>query len=175
MNAALDVHYDKQIAYAACVEFLNWNDTDSVRTIVVSTKVLSNYRPGRFFERELPCLLAVLKKARRQYESIIIDGYVFLKAPVVNGLGAHLEKILPYSPKVIGVAKNPLRVSDRFVTIFRGKSKKPLFISSVNIAVEEAAELVSGMDGAFRIPKLLRSADKACRGGMIGRSARPPV
>jgi deoxyribonuclease V len=90
-------------------------------------------------------------------------------------LGAHLEKILPYSPKVIGVAKNPLRVSDRFVTIFRGKSKKPLFISSVNIPVEEAAELVSGMDGAFRIHTLIRLADKACRGGMRGRGARPPV
>ena len=164
MNAVLDVHYDKQIAHAACVEFLNWSDRAPVRTIVVSTEVLSDYRPGRFFERELPCLLAVLKKARRSFESIVIDGYVFLKAPAVNGLGAHLEQVLPYSPKVIGVAKNPLRVADRFVTVNRGKSKKPLFISSVNIPVKEAAKLVAGMDGAFRIPTLIRLADKAGRG-----------
>ncbi len=166
MKAVLDVHYDEQIAHAACVEFLKWNDTDPVRAITVSTRVLSDYRPGRFFERELPCLLTVLKRARRQYESLIIDGYVFLKEPVVNGLGAHLEQVLPYSPEVIGVAKNPLRVADRFVTITRGKSKKPLFISSVNIPVEEAAKLVAGMDGAFRIPTLIRLADKVCRGGI---------
>lgn len=166
MKAILDVHYDKQIAHAACVEFLGWTDTAPARTIVVSTGVSSVYRPGRFFERELPCLLAVLEKARSHYESLIVDGYVFLKAPLVMGLGAHLEKALPYSPIVIGVAKNPLRVADRFVTIFRGKSKKPLFISSVNIEVEEAAGLVAGMDGSFRIPTLIRSADRACRGRM---------
>ncbi len=175
MNAVLDVHYDKQIAYAACVEFLNWMDTTPVRTIVVSTGVSSVYLPGRFFERELPCLLAVLKRARRKYESLVIDGYVFLKEPVANGLGAHLEQVLKYSPKVIGVAKNPLRVADRFVTIFRGKSKKPLFISSVNIPVEEAAELVAGMAGPFRIPTLIRLADKACRGGSRGRGQMPLV
>jgi deoxyribonuclease V len=165
MKAVLDVHYDKQIAHAACIEFLNWSDKDPARTIVVPTGVPSAYRPGRFFERELPCLLAVLKKAGRRYEALIIDGYVFLKAPVLYGLGARLEQALPYSPKVIGVAKNPLRVADRFVAIHRGKSKKPLFVSSVNMPVKDAAGLVAGMDGPYRIPTLIRLADKACRGG----------
>jgi deoxyribonuclease V len=61
MNAVLDVHYDKRIAYAACVEFLNWTDTFPARTIVVSTEVFSVYRQGRFFERELPCLLVEVR------------------------------------------------------------------------------------------------------------------
>jgi deoxyribonuclease V len=165
MNAVLDVHYHKQVAHAACIEFLNWNDRVPARTIVVSTEVPSVYRPGRFFERELPCLIAVLERAGRHYESLIIDGYVFLDSPTVKGLGAHLEQALPYSPTVIGVAKNPLRLADRFVTITRGKSKKPLFISSVNMPVKKAAELVAGMDGPFRIPTLIRLADKTSRGG----------
>ena len=165
MNAVLDVHYHEQVAYAACVEFLNWTDTVPARTIVVTTEVPAVYRPGRFFERELPCLLAVLEKSRRHYESLIIDGYVFLKAPVVNGLGAHLEQALRYSPAVIGVAKSPLRGADRFVTITRGKSKRPLFVSSVNMPVKKAAGLVAGMAGPFRIPTLIRLADKTCRAG----------
>ena len=165
MNAILDVYYDKQIAHAACIEFLNWNDKDPARTIVVPTGVPSVYRPGRFFERELPCLLAVLEKAGQRYEVLIIDGYVYLKAPVVHGLGSRLEQALPYSPVVVGIAKNPLRVADRFVSITRGRSTRPLFISSVNMPVKRAAELVTGMDGPFRIPTLIRLADRACRGG----------
>jgi deoxyribonuclease V len=164
MKAVLDVHYYNQIAHAACIEFVNWSDAASDRTTVTSMKVPSDYRPGKFFRRELPCLLAVLKKANRHFESIIIDGYVFLKPPTVDGLGAYLERALPYSPGVIGVAKNPLRMADRFVAITRGRSKKPLYISSLNIPLKEAAELVAGMDGAYRIPTLIRLADKASRG-----------
>lgn len=167
MNAILDVYYDRRIAHAACVEFLKWTDAAPVRTIVAATEAPSDYRPGRFFERELPCLLTVLKKANRHFGSIVIDGYVYLKAPVIKGLGAYLEQALPYSPIVIGVAKNPLQVADRFVAITRGRSKRPLFISSVNMPLKEAAKLVSNMDGAFRIPTLIRLADKTCRSAKV--------
>ena len=79
------------------------------------------------------------------------------------GLGAHLQTSLPYATAVIGVAKNPLAVADRFVAITRGRSVKPLFVSAIGCGLTEATAAIAAMHGPFRIPTLLRKADRLAR------------
>jgi deoxyribonuclease V len=164
MKAALDVYYENNRSTAACVVFKNWSDskpTEFIRVVVPST---SQYRAGRFYLRELPCLMSVLQRAGQEFQTIVIDGYVHLKNDVGKGLGMHLFESLSYSPVVIGVAKNPLKVADHFVPINRGRSRKPLFVSAVGCSVDEAAQSVLSMHGSHRIPTLLKLADQQARG-----------
>jgi deoxyribonuclease V len=163
MKAVLDVHYAKERAFAACIVFNTWLDSEPTETYRAVVPVLSRYRAGSFYERELPCLLAVLNHTKHQYSTIVIDGFVHLKKPVGKGLGVHLYESLPYSTVVIGVAKSPLNMAECFVPIFRGKSKKPLYISSVGCEVEKAATSILNMHGPYRIPTLLLLADQHAR------------
>lgn len=60
----------------------------------------------------------------------------------------------------MGVAKSPFKGSCKLVRkICRGGSKRPLFVSAIGIDVDEAARLVKGMSGEFRMPGLLKILD----------------
>ena len=62
--------------------------------------------------------------------------------------------------QIVGVAKSPFKDSCKLVReICRGRSKRPLFISAVGMNVGEAAQLVKGMSGEFRLPSLLKILD----------------
>lgn len=163
MKAALDVCYHDARAFAACVVFDSWLDEKPADVAHVSVPATRRYRAGRFFERELPSLLEVLNAVEQQFDTILIDGYVHLKEGNGRGLGAHLFDALPYSTAVIGVAKSPLAVADRFVPILRGRSMRPLYVSAVGCPVREAAGRVARMHGPHRIPTLLRLADRFAR------------
>ncbi len=164
MKAVLDVHYGDLHATAACVVFEAWSDARPISTHRSDVPDVRPYRSGRFFERELPCLLAVLEQTGRRFSHIIIDGYVHLKGGAM-GLGAHLHDALTYPTAVIGVAKNPLAAAEQFAPIERGRSVKPLFVSTIDCALDEAAAAIISMHGPFRIPTLLRLADRIARGG----------
>lgn len=164
MKAALDAFYDGGHASAACVVFESWSDGEAVATHRVVVPGVRPYRPGRFFERELTPLLAVLEESRGQFSHIIIDGYVHLKDGRMK-LGAHLHEALPHPVAIIGVAKNPLSMADGFEAVLRGRSAKPLFVSAVGWRLEDAANTITAMHGPFRIPTLLRLADRIARGG----------
>jgi deoxyribonuclease V len=164
MKAVLDVHYGPAQAHAVCLAFASWTDERPARVQSVRLPPPAPYVPGRFFLRELPCLLAVLEAAGAVFAHILVDGYTHLKPPAVKGLGAHLADALERECIVIGVAKNPLAMADRFVPVTRGRSRRPLYVSAVNLALEQAADLVSSMHGPFRIPTLIRKADRTARG-----------
>jgi deoxyribonuclease V len=163
VKAALDVYYEIHRAMAACVVFDNWQDQIPMQLFRTLVPTVRQYHPGRFYERELPCLLAVLQQVDQAFETIIIDGFVHLRAEVGKGLGLHLSESLPYVSTVIGVAKNPLRVAERFVPIIRGHSKKPLFVSAIGCSLDNAAQSIASMHGSNRIPTLLKYADQLAR------------
>jgi deoxyribonuclease V len=73
MKAALDVHYAKEKAFAACIVFNTWFDSEPAETYSAVVPFPSRYRAGRFYERELPCLLAVLNHTKHRYSTIVID------------------------------------------------------------------------------------------------------
>lgn len=167
MKAVLDVHYRENGAAAACVIFDSWEDSAPLNLVRTVADRVSGYQAGRFYKRELPCLLAVLEAADRVFETILIDGYVHLQGSAGKGLGAHLFDALPYSAAVVGIAKNPLKIADRFMPVYRGRSKKPLFVSALGCSLTEAGEAVLRMHGLYRIPTLLKIVDQYARYGKV--------
>lgn len=162
MFAALDVHYNEPVrtALAAAVVFRQWEDAEPVAEYTASCLSVEPYVPGEFFQRELPCLLAVLEKVQEPLGLIIIDGYVSLGDR--PGLGMHLWEALHKSTPVIGVAKTRFH-SAAAVEITRGQSQAPLYVTAVGIEPAAAGESVRQMHGPFRIPTLLKRADRLAR------------
>jgi deoxyribonuclease V len=162
VKAALDVHYESEQAFAACLIFEDWGDSTPVRLMRIAVPAARPYHAGRFFERELPALLAILQQADQQFETIVIDGFVHLQ--VGKGLGAHLYEALPYPTCVIGVAKSELKIAQGYVPVIRGRSRKPLYVSAIGCSLDYAVSAVQGMHGAYRIPTLLKLTDLHARG-----------
>jgi deoxyribonuclease V len=162
MLAFLDVHYTEPTARAACVLAHGWADAGACGQHTVEVSPISPYEPGKFYRRELPCLLAVLRLAPA-LEVVIIDGYVWLDEHHAPGLGAHLFEALERQVPVVGIAKTAFKGSPMAERVLRPSSKKPLFITSIGLPQPEAARLVSTMHGAARLPTLVRLADAHAR------------
>ena len=120
------------------------------------------YEPGSFYKRELPLLLAVLRKVERLPAIIIVDGYVWLDAHHRPGLGAIMHEALAKRVPVVGVAKTVFGDALSWcIPVVRGVSRRPLFVTTAGINAEEAAKGVQAMHGPYRIPTLLKLVDSA--------------
>jgi len=141
---AFDVKYEEDDHAAAGVVFRDWRDAEAVSEYTAVGDEVEPYVPGLFYRRELPCLLAVLAIVREPIDVAVIDGYVRLgEAP---GLGMHLWHAVGGRFAVIGAAKSRFRNADA-LPVFRGKSKRPLFVSAVGIEVSHAAQCIVTMHG----------------------------
>jgi|SRR5437667_1494987 len=171
MIACLDVRYRDARARAACVLLESWSSHMPAHTYVADIADVQPYAPGSFYLRELPCLLSVLRLLSTMPKFLVVDGYVWVSADGEAGLGAHLHAAVHEASPVIGVAKTEfikLRGSPLVQLVYRGESKKPLFVTSVGITVQDAGERVRAMHGAHRIPAALRLADRlSCSTGRI--------
>lgn len=74
----VDVLYSEKDAFVAGGLFTAWDDTQFVRTYRCRCDGIRPYEPGAFYERELPCLTALLEKVTESLATIVIDGYVTL-------------------------------------------------------------------------------------------------
>ncbi len=166
MIACLDVHYAEKEAWAAAVTFDSWTDATPASERVVCVTEIEPYVPGRFFRRELPCLLAVLRELP-PVSIAIIDGYVWLDGKSKPGLGAHFYSALNEQIPVIGVAKTEFLGAENVRQVTRGNSARPLFISAAGIDLDEASKFVKSLHGIHRIPTLLKRVDQLCRRGCI--------
>lgn len=122
---------------------------------------VADYVPGRFFERELPAIKAVL--AGEGLDILIIDGYVDLDPDGRPGLGHHVWTA-GLAPVVIGVAKTAFHTATHAIPVLRGKATNPLHVTAAGIAPDEAADLVRHMAGSARMPDALRLVDRLARG-----------
>lgn len=165
MIACADVDYRGREGVAACVLFHHWQDARSSDEIVVRVRQVEAYEPGLFFKRELPCLLEVLERVTCALDAVIVDGYVWLGHERRPGLGAHLYRALKEQVPIIGVAKTRFVQGTPGTPVFRGRSKRPLYVSSAGMGSSEAAEHIRSMYGPFRIPTLLARVDRLCRDG----------
>jgi deoxyribonuclease V len=161
MIACVDVHYRDTRSVAAGIAFRGWLDESVVAECVITVSGIQPYKSGQFFERELPCLSAVLEKLP-PIDIVLIDGYVWLEKNR-PGLGAHLYTALGGRIPVIGVAKTRYFRAENVQEIVRGKSKQPLYISAAGLSVMEAAEHVRSMHAPYRIPTLLNRVDRLSR------------
>lgn len=160
MIAVTDVHYFENGCAAACVLFSDYSDRRPSASYTRILPLPADYVPGEFYRRELPCIVTMLQQINPLPNEIVIDGYVMLgDSP---GLGQYLFQFLDSRIPVIGVAKSMFKGSFG-IEVFRGKSTRPLYITSAGIEPQKAAEKIRTMHGAYRIPTLLRRVDILAR------------
>lgn len=162
---AVDVHYlpDRR-ARAALVVCPTANFGEVVEKHTVMVDDVADYRPGNFYERELPPLRALLSESGTEpLDLLIVDSYVTLDPAGRPGLGAHVHA-KRLAPIVIGVAKTRFQTASHAVEVLRGESTRPLYVTSAGMPVLEAADLVRQMAGSARFPEALRLVDGLARG-----------
>jgi deoxyribonuclease V len=160
--AAADVHYLP--AGGARVAVVLADDATFARLRSEQTALVPEvapYRPGEFYLRELPPLRAVLD-GLAGLRLLVVDGYVDLDPSGRPGLGAHAHEA--FGVPVIGVAKTLFATATHAVPVLRAQSGRPLYVTAAGLSAEDAAALVRGMAGSFRIPDALRRADALARG-----------
>lgn len=112
MKLVIDVHYQNDdYAVASGILFSQWDSSSFERKVSVRVNEIKPYKPGSFFERELPCILALLGKIHEDLEIIVIDGSVSLGAEKKDGLGAHLYRAIgkKYQSSVSPRIASPVR------------------------------------------------------------------
>jgi deoxyribonuclease V len=163
MIACVDVDYRSDGALAALVGCRAWTDAMPVVELTESIGHVEPYEPGQFYKRELPCLIAVLRRVSESLDLVVVDGFVWLGDETRPGLGAHLYRALGGTVPVVGVAKNPFAGAILAQPVQRGTGHKPLWVTAVGVDVERAADAVRSMHGPYRVPTLLRCVDQLCR------------
>lgn len=169
MHICVDVYYTDQSAIASGVLFQNWDDPVPTAEVITATESAQPYEPGKFYKRELAPILHLIDQVTHDLDTIVIDGFVWLDDTQTPGLGAYLFDAMKKQVSIIGVAKNRFRHSSGAAEVFRGKSERPLFVTSVGVDLQTSASLVRSMHGEFRVPTLLKHADRLGRNEVKGR------
>ncbi len=161
MILAFDTYYFENNAKTVCVHFENWSDEQPSHIYSEIIERVSDYEPGAFYKRELPCILSLLKKIDPdKVDYIIVDSFVLLNDLGKLGLGGYLYNELDKKIPVIGVAKSGFHENKKNVReLLRGNSKKPLFISAIGLELGQAYEMIKSMHGTYRMPTLLQILD----------------
>ena len=162
--AFLDAAYTPGAAGVACLLADAW--TAATPTMEISRCLPcapSAYVPGQFYKRELPLLRAVIDGLPSRPSMLVIDGYVWLGATDAPGLGAHLFEELHADTPIVGVAKTAYRNDTWSERVYRGGSRKPLYVTTAGFDPARAAALVASMHGKYRIPTLLKQVDRLAR------------
>lgn len=162
MLLAIDVYYIENSAKAVGVLFENWQDASPTDIIVAYKQDVAPYQPGQFYQRELPCITELLKQVDLStLSAIIVDGYVYLDNAGKIGLGGYLYHSLQQQLPVIGVAKQAFNGNTKYVAeVFRGDSKKPLYVTAIGMPLPDVAENIHLMHGKHRMPTLLTLLDQ---------------
>jgi hypothetical protein len=188
---AIDAYYIGDICHVVGGIFNKWRDEHVSKFIYADVKVNSEYIPGEFYKRELPGILKLLEQVNLdEFDTIIIDGYVHLKelghisddgrfisGPVKKGLGCHLRTALSSyymerKPKkrlnIVGIAKTLYGDNSEYGQCYRGDSKKPLYITGLNLYRGKYGKLlctfgliraIKRMSGCYRIPTIIKEVD----------------
>lgn len=161
MIIAIDVHYRTDEAKIVAVQFENWGDVEPNQVFIEMKTDIAEYEPGAFYKRELPCIIEVMKKVdMNAITCIVVDGYVYLNDDDKKGLGYYVFEHFGHQIPVIGVAKTSFHQNTKNVRpILRGGSANPLYVTSIGIDLDEAAQKIQSMAGVFRMPTLLKLMD----------------
>ncbi|MBL7817367.1 MAG: hypothetical protein JNL70_20340 [Saprospiraceae bacterium] len=161
MIIAIDVHYRTEEAKIVAVLFNDWSDEQPAQVLIEMKSDIAEYESGAFYKRELPCIVEIMKKVDfSSLTYIIIDGYVYLNDDGKKGLGYYVFEHFGGTIPVIGVAKTSFHQNTLFVRpILRGSSASPLYITSIGVDLDTAAQYIQTMAGEFRMPTLLKLMD----------------
>lgn len=153
----MDVHYADDRSLVAGVGVSDLSAPAGEEDVVTVWGEPAPYEPGSFYKRELPLLQAFLHG--REVVGVVVDGFVWLGTER-PGLGWHLHRALDVP--VIGIAKTGFHEAQAVAEpVLRGDSAKPLWVTA--IGVDDAAARVRAMDGPWRLPTLVKRADRLGR------------
>ena len=158
----LDVHYADPRAAAACLVLPSWQASEPADCVVRTVDGVMPYQPGAFYRRELPCLEEALKALHHIPDILVIDGYVWL-GQGKKGLGAYLFEARESLGAVVGIAKTSFAGAEPVGEVFRGQSRRPLFVSAVGMELAGACARVREMHGEFRVPWAMSEVDRIVR------------
>ena len=160
---ATDVHYPETGgARAAAVVYADAAFSRLAQDRIELVPEVQPYQPGQFYRRELPPLHAVLDGLTKM-ALLVVDGYADLDPDGRPGLGSHAHE--EFGVPVIGVAKTAFRTATHAIPVRRGTSSRPLYVTAAGMPRADAAELVKGMAGQYRLPDALRRVDTLARHG----------
>ncbi len=71
MKLAVDVDYREDKAVAAGVLFQSWQSCEATQLYTATLSDVEKYEPGKFYQRELPCILTLLELIEPLPEVII--------------------------------------------------------------------------------------------------------
>lgn len=163
MFLAVDVDYRADHAVAAGLLLDRWSASEPVHEFFIPITEVAAYTPGQFFRRELPCVLALLRRLPELPDIIVVDGYVDLGREQRPGLGRYLYQALHGRAAVIGVAKKPFRDTPTAIAVYRARSRRPLYVTAAGLSLDHARRCIVRMHGNWRIPTLLKRVDRLCR------------
>jgi len=165
MILAFDTFYFEDKAKTVAIEFESWTNETITKVYEETISGIDEYIPGEFYKRELPCILSLLKQIDLTHcQTIIIDGFVVLNDEDAIGLGGYLYKELEEKIPVLGVAKNNYaKINTQKRAVYRGESKKPLYITVKGLNLDIAADSIKHMTGNYRFPDLLKQVDSLGR------------
>lgn len=164
----LDVYYqnitdNKTIAKAAGIRFGGIDKHHVFNEYKIDICDVKPYQSGQFYQREMPCLLALIEQINEPFDVIIIDGYVYLDGVVQAGLGKHLYDNLSAKKPIVGIAKTHFYGMSQDFAVYRGVSKHPLYVTCIDFDINIAKELVQYLQGCYRMPDVVTMVDKLTR------------
>ena len=160
---AVDVHYlGSGGARAAAVVAI---DARFSKVVAERTEVLADVLPtGLVSSICVNSRRSAVVSGLRGLSLLVVDGYADLDPGGRPGLGAHANAALGVA--VIGVAKTAFRAATHAVTVLRGTSVRPLFVTAAGMPQDQAADLVRRMAGQHRLPDAIRRAGTLARTGL---------
>jgi deoxyribonuclease V len=161
-HLAVDVQYSISSAFLGGLLFSQNSDSVGIE-FCLREVICSEYLSGQFYRRELPVLLSAIDALSELPRLIVIDGYSWLGSPETPGLGSKLYQALDKLIPVIGVAKTRFFGTPIETELLRGRSLRPLFVTSAGIPLSEAMSFVAQMSGKWRIPTILARVDSLAR------------
>lgn len=159
----VDVDYrDNNTAKVSGVITDSWTSNECAVFSKMVTDV-SEYEPGAFYKREMPCIIELLYAIPHRLACIVVDGYVLLGEDQHLGLGGHLYQSLAGMIPVVGVAKTYFQGTPDNQAVLRRGSTKALYVSALGADLDVMKANVDSMHGEFRNPTLLKFVDQHCR------------
>ena len=164
MLLAIDVYYKESSAKVVGALF-NWEDKTPKKIISCTYEKVLPYESGNFYKRELPCILELLKQVQlNDLSAIIVDGHCYVNNDKSYGLGGYLYEALDAKVSVIGIAKRGfIHTNEVAFPVYRGESKNPLYLSTINYDVQKAIQHLQNMQGEYRMPTILKIVDQHTR------------
>lgn len=161
MIVIIDVDYRENNTAKATGVILN--DFSSKQPLAIVNSYIENVEPyvsGEFYKRELPCVKRLFEEHQLKPLVTIIDGYQNLNES--KALGEYIAEELT-EHIVIGIAKNKHINDPGSEEVFRGTSKKPLYITHSHSNESKLGDLIQEMAGENRLPDMVKLADTECR------------